>query len=53
MVPEEMEAKRNVSGCQLGVTGSYGDVSSIPSPETTEGITKVHSNSAQGDQLEP
>lgn len=41
-VPEEMEAKRKVSGCRLAATGSYGEESSTSPPATaaeTDGFT--------------
>lgn len=40
-IPEEMEAKRNASGCRFGATGSYGDESSMSPPEKTA-KTKIH-----------
>ena len=33
-IPDEMEAKRNASGCRFAATGSYGDESSVSPPET-------------------
>lgn len=38
-IPEEMDAKRETSGCRLRATGSYGDESSISPPEITKMIT--------------
>lgn len=42
VIPEEMEARRNASGCRFGATGSYGDESSMSPPETTARVTKIH-----------
>lgn len=42
VIPEEMEAKRNASGCRFGATGSYGDESSMSPPGTTGEMTKIH-----------
>lgn len=46
VIPEEMEAKRNASGCRLGATGSYGDESSMSPPETTVKMTKIRYHSS-------
>lgn len=45
-IPEEMEAKRNASGCRFGATGSYGDESSMSPPETTVKMSKTHYHSS-------
>lgn len=41
-IPEEMEARWDMSGCRFGATGSYGDESSMSPSENTGKTTEIN-----------